>query len=279
MTRPLVLAAGGVLWRGDPEAPELALVHRPAYDDWSLPKGKAKPGEHLLVTALREVSEETGQRAVIGPLLTTVRYRVTAGGRPADKVVTYWSMRRAGGTFVTNKEVDELRWLGLAAARRQLTSASDRAVLDAFVRSARDTRPLVLVRNAASDDQADALVPVLQGLGVTALVSADLASCLETFAPTAAAVGLRVREEPGLGRAEFEGNGTAVAADLRREMRTQEIVAVCAQQQVISALLEHLGRGDGVRPPAETSLRKGGWWLLHVRDGAVSAYERHEPAA
>ena len=165
----------------------MALVHRPAYDDWSLPKGKAKPGEHLLVTALREVAEETGQRAVIGPLLTTVRYRVTAGGRPADKVVTYWSMRRAGGTFATNKEVDELRWLGLAAARRQLTSASDRAVLDAFVRSARDTRPLVLVRNAASDDQADALVPVLQGLGVTALVSADLASCLETFAPTAQA--------------------------------------------------------------------------------------------
>jgi 8-oxo-dGTP diphosphatase len=88
-----VLAAGGVLWRGDPEDPELAVVHRPAYDDWSLPKGKAKPGEHLLVTALREVAEETGQRAVIGPLLTTVRYRVTAGGRPADKVVTYWSMR------------------------------------------------------------------------------------------------------------------------------------------------------------------------------------------
>jgi broad specificity phosphatase PhoE len=114
---------------------------------------------------------------------------------------------------------------------------------------------------------------------VTALVSAGLASCLETFAPTAVASGLRVREEPGLTRGEFEGNEAAVAADLRRAARTQETVAVCAQQQVISGLLEHLGRGDGVRPPAETSLRKGGWWLLHVRDGAVSAYERHEPAA
>jgi 8-oxo-dGTP diphosphatase len=279
MSRPIVLAAGGVLWRGDTEDPELAVVHRPAYDDWSLPKGKAKPGEHLLVTALREVAEETGQEAVIGPLLTTVRYRVTAAGRPADKAVTYWSMLRTGGAFASNKEVDEMRWLGLPAARRRLTSGSDLAVLDAFVRSARDTRPLVLVRNAASDDQADALVPVLQGLRVTALVSAGLASCLETFAPTAVASGLRVREEPGLTRAEFEGNEAAVAADLRRATRTQETVAVCAQQQVISGLLEHLGRGDGVRPPAETSLRKGGWWLLHVRDGAVSAYERHEPAA
>jgi 8-oxo-dGTP diphosphatase len=279
MTRPIVLAAGGVLWRGDPQEPELAVVHRPAYDDWSLPKGKAKPGEHLLVTALREVAEETGQQALIGPLLTTVRYRVAAAGRPADKMVTYWSMRRTGGTFVTNKEVDELRWLGLAAARQRLTSASDRAVLDAFARSARDTRPVVLVRNAASDDQADALVAVLQGLGVTALVSAGLASCRETFAPTAEAVGLQVREAPGLTRAEFEGNEAAVAADLRREMRAHETVAICAQQQVISGLLEHLGRGDGVRPPPETSVRKGGWWLLHVRDGAVSAYERHEPAA
>lgn len=279
MTRPLVLAAGGVLWRGDPGEPEVAVVHRPAYDDWSLPKGKAKPGEHLLVTALREVAEETGQQAVIGPLLTTVRYRVTAAGRPADKVVTYWSMRRTGGAFATNKEVDELRWLGLPAARRRLTSASDLAVLDAFARSARDTRPLVLVRNAASDDQADALVPVLQGLGVTELLSADLASCLETFAPTAQAVGLRVREERGLTRAEFEGNEAAVAAGLRRELGTDGTVAICAQQQVISGLLEHLGRGDGVRPPPETSVRKGGWWLLHVRDGAISAYERHEPAA
>jgi 8-oxo-dGTP diphosphatase len=279
MTRPLVLAAGGVLWRGDPDDPEVAVVHRPAYHDWSLPKGTTKPGEHLLVTALREVAEETGQEAVIGPLLTTVRYRVTAAGRTADKVVTYWSMRRTGGEFATNKEVDELRWLGLPASLGQLTSASDRAVLDAFARSARDTRPLVLVRNAASDDQADGLVPVLQGLGVTALVSAGHASCLETFAPTAEAVGLTVREEPGLTRAEFEGNEATVAAGLRRELRSLETVAICAQQQVISGLLEHLGRGDGVSPPPETSLRKGGWWLLHVRDGAVSAYERHEPAA
>ena len=60
MSRPVVLAAGGVLWRGDADDPEVAVVHRPQYDDWSLPKGKAKPGEHLLVTALREMAEETG---------------------------------------------------------------------------------------------------------------------------------------------------------------------------------------------------------------------------
>jgi 8-oxo-(d)GTP phosphatase len=56
VSRSTVLAAGGVLWRGDASDPEVALVHRPRYDDWSLPKGKAKPKEHLLVTGLREMA-------------------------------------------------------------------------------------------------------------------------------------------------------------------------------------------------------------------------------
>ena len=100
MSRPLVLAAGGVVWRGDAEDPELAVVHRPAYDDWSLPKGKAKPGEHLLVTALREVAEETGQQAVIGPLLTTVE--------AYDPTANAWTPRTWAPTA---------RWaLGLAGA-------------------------------------------------------------------------------------------------------------------------------------------------------------------
>ena len=133
MTRAVVLAAGGVLWRNDADDPEIALVHRPQYDDWSLPKGKAKPGEHLLVTALREMAEETGYRAQIGPYLTTVRYRVTSGGRPADKSVTYWSMRATDGEFVASREVDAMRWLPLDSARKLLTSASDKKVLDSFV--------------------------------------------------------------------------------------------------------------------------------------------------
>ena len=69
MSRPTVLAAGGVLWRKDSADPEVAVIHRPRYDDWSLPKGKAKPGEHLLVTALREMSEETGHSPRIGARL------------------------------------------------------------------------------------------------------------------------------------------------------------------------------------------------------------------
>ena len=67
---PQIEAAGGVLWRGDPAGPEVALVHRPKYDDWSLPKGKLDPGEHPLLGALREIAEETG---FVGPARTTRR--------------------------------------------------------------------------------------------------------------------------------------------------------------------------------------------------------------
>ena len=224
MSRPTVLAAGGVLWRSDPADPEVAVVHRPRYDDWSLPKGKAKPGEHLLMTALREMSEETGHRPRIGARLTTVRYRVTSGGRPANKVVTYWSMRQDGGSFRAGREVDEMEWLSLSAARRRVTSAADRSVLDVFARTVRDTGPLLLLRNGSTAptpgrrgraaesrlttsgrDQADALVAALGGLGVSDLLSADLPACTEMLAPFAAASGLTVRREGLLTRAGFEG--------------------------------------------------------------------------
>ena len=262
MSRSIVLAAGGVLWRGDPLSPEVALVHRPRYDDWSVPKGKAKSGEHLLVTALREMSEETGHVVRVGPRLTTVRYRVTSGGRPATKVVTYWSMRCAGGTFPPNREVDLIEWLPVDAARRRVTSAGDRVVLDAFLRTRRDTEALLLVRpgptavparrpkahpparqlNRSGRDQAAALVPILEGLGVTDLRSADLPACVDMLAPFAAATGLTVRREPSLTRAEFLGNEQQIAD------RLLEDAAVQRDAGRVRPAAGHHRAADGPRP-------------------------------
>lgn len=298
MSAPTVLAAGGVLWRRDPLDPEVALVHRPKYGDWSLPKGKAKAGEHLLVTGLREVTEETGYHPRIGPYLMTVRYRVTSGGHYSNKVVTYWSMRCAGGSFLPSNEVDQMQWLPLDEARRRLTSASDRAVLDTFRKTRRDTELLLLVRHGATAapgrrpksrpegqqlnrsgrDQAASLVPVLEGLGVTDLLSADLAACVDMLAPFAAATGLTVRREAQLTHAGFAGNERDVADRVRRDASSGQALAVCGEQRVITGLLTALGHGSDARTPRETSVMKGGWWLLHHCHGAVSAYERHEPA-
>lgn len=125
-----VRAAGGVLWRPDGKGSvEVLLVHRPQYDDWSFPKGKRDPGESDRACALREVEEETGMRAKVGEELPETVY---ADRHDRQKRVRYWEMTVKKGDFVPNDEVDEVRWLGLEAARRRLSYDRDRGVLDAF---------------------------------------------------------------------------------------------------------------------------------------------------
>ncbi|MFB7345500.1 NUDIX hydrolase [Streptomyces hydrogenans] len=135
MTSPEpVLAAGCVLWRPSRagHGVEIALVHRPKWDDWSHPKGKRKRGESAEACALREVLEETGQRCELGARLPTVRYPVD--GRP--KEVDYWAGRALGGAFVPGREVDRLLWLPPASARTRLTRPRDRELLDDFLATA-----------------------------------------------------------------------------------------------------------------------------------------------
>ncbi|MEU8539219.1 NUDIX hydrolase [Streptomyces sp. NPDC048717] len=127
---------GGSGSGGGGEGVEIALVHRPKYDDWSLPKGKLKRGETLAACARREVLEETGQSCALGTRLPVVRYPVN--GRP--KEVTYWTARALGGAFTPNREVDTLLWLPPAAARLRLTQPRDRALLtSALHHAASDT--------------------------------------------------------------------------------------------------------------------------------------------
>ncbi len=126
-----VLAAGGAVWRRDGAGTvEILLVHRPRYDDWSLPKGKCNEGESFLACAQREVLEETGFACTVGDDLLDIFYR-DHKGRP--KVVRYWAMEVAGGAFTANDEVDEVRWLAFPAAVSLLSYPHDRPVLRALV--------------------------------------------------------------------------------------------------------------------------------------------------
>jgi 8-oxo-dGTP diphosphatase len=120
-----VRAAGGVVCRRGPDGPRVAVVHRPRYDDWSLPKGKLDPGESWEQAALREVQEEIGLRCTLGAELSPVSYLVRAG----RKVVRYWIMEPESGAFAPNEEVDEMRWLTPEEAVRVLTYEPDRALV------------------------------------------------------------------------------------------------------------------------------------------------------
>ncbi len=122
-----VRAAGGVICRAGADGLEIVVVHRPRYDDWSLPKGKLDPGESFAQAALREVEEETGFACELGEELTQASYR-DRKGRP--KIVRYWLMTVRAGEFEPNEEVDELRWLTREAARAKLDYDHDRQLID-----------------------------------------------------------------------------------------------------------------------------------------------------
>ena len=117
-----VLAAGGLVLRGG----RVAVVHRPKYDDWSLPKGKLDEGEDFEQAALREVEEETGLRCSILRTLGDTTYE---DHKDRAKLVRYFEMRDDGGEFAANDEVDELRWMPLSEAREILTYEYDRKLV------------------------------------------------------------------------------------------------------------------------------------------------------
>jgi 8-oxo-dGTP diphosphatase len=126
----VIEAAGGAVWRvSGRDRLKVVVIHRPRYDDWSLPKGKLHPGETHLDAALREIHEETGLRCEPGPSLPDVRY-IDRKGRP--KRVRYWAMQAVGGGFAPNPEVDEIRWVRVEEAADRLTYTHDLPVLTAL---------------------------------------------------------------------------------------------------------------------------------------------------
>jgi 8-oxo-dGTP pyrophosphatase MutT (NUDIX family) len=129
-----VQAAGGVVWRGSGDEVEIALIHRPRYDDWSLPKGKLDAGESFEEAALREVEEETGMRCRLGRELGETRYR---DRKDRPKVVRYWAMGDCEGEFRPNDEVDELRWVPIGEAKGMLSYDFDRELVDRVAEAAR----------------------------------------------------------------------------------------------------------------------------------------------
>jgi 8-oxo-dGTP diphosphatase len=122
----VIRAAGGIVWRQENGSREVLLVHRPKYDDWSFPKGKAEADEDDLACALREVWEETGLTCAPEQEVGSAFYR---DGRGRQKVVRYWAMRPVEGDFVPGDEVDEVAWLALPVAESRLSYRHDRAIL------------------------------------------------------------------------------------------------------------------------------------------------------
>ncbi|GAY12267.1 NUDIX hydrolase [Pseudonocardia sp. N23] len=277
-----VLAAGAVLWRAGPLGPEVGLVHRPRYDDWSLPKGKLDRGEHLAAAAVREVLEETGHRIRIGCRLGDTRYDVAEG----SKVVRYWAGESLGGEFEPNDETDELRFLAPAAASGLLTYDHDRAVLRRFAAYPRPVSTLVLVRHAKAgsrngwdgDDldrplsatgraQVSRLTPFLRLFGADRVASAPPVRCRATVQTLATETGVDLADEPALGEIAHADDPAAATTRVREIAAQPGVTVLCSQGGVIPDLVDTLTAGtplaDRVRPGgAAIPTRKASTWVI-----------------
>ncbi len=210
------IAAGAVVLRPSPTDPattEVLVIHRPAYDDWSLPKGHRDPGEHLPVTAVREVFEETGIRIRLGAALPTSRYSVN--GHP--KEVHWWvAVPEGDATEAPDDEADEIRWVPTDEAVTLLTYQTDRRLVAQAVEVA-DLVPFVLVRHGKAvarvdwreedvrrpldergQAQAHSLVPLLRAFGIAEVASSTAVRCADTLEPYARTAGLTVRVDDAL---------------------------------------------------------------------------------
>ncbi|MEV4358801.1 NUDIX hydrolase [Nonomuraea sp. NPDC049625] len=271
----LLRAAGAVVWRGEESRPEVAVIHRPNYDDWTFPKGKLKSGEHVIAAALREVWEETGLTVLLGRALPPVHY--LSSGRL--KRVDYWTARVAADDgFSPDDEVDELRWLPLEEARRLLTYEWDVGLLRALKAAPLETVPLVLVRHGSAgsrnewqgDDelrpldtdgrsQAAHLATALPAYRPELLISSPSARCVQTLEP----YGAELKLEPLLSE---EGQDPQKTPAMVREITVP--AAVCSHRKVLPDLIRTLSGKD-------LHLRKGAFAVLQRAGGHVVSVERY----
>lgn len=271
-------------------------MHRPRYDDWSLPKGKLVSGESEFDAALREVEEETGHRGLPGRSLGTVRYLKSSGGVTRPKVVRFWAMQANGGVFTPDHEVDKLRWVPLESARHLLTHPTDREVLGRFASQPLTTGLVLLVRHAGAgqrskwkgDDrlrpvdakgaqQSRALARFLGQFDLRRIVSADFVRCVQTVEPLSDQTGIAIVQEPLLSEVGYPGHEDQAIELLRRLEETGGAVVACSQGDVIPDLLNRLAATDRVPLSDEFLARKGSVWVLCFSGRKLCALEYFPP--
>jgi 8-oxo-(d)GTP phosphatase len=279
-----IRAAGGVVWRREPaREPEVVLVHRARFDDWTLPKGKLKRREHPIVGATREVLEETGLRAGVGPRMPTVTYDVWSGGALVEKLVDYWAMVVVADLgFTPGPEVDGLAWLPLGEAVTRVSYPHDAKVLAAFSELPPLHRPVVLVRHATAgergswpgpDDErpldqaglerATQLVDPLACFAPGRIVTAPARRCVQTVEPLAASLGLPLETDLAF---DESADPQAAAILLLSMVGGATPVVVCSQGDLIPGTLAALTGKDanGYRTA------KGSGWVLSFADTGLA---------
>lgn len=303
---PPVLAAGALVWREKKGRIELLLVHRPRYDDWSIPKGKLDPEETFPAAAVREVAEETGYRVRLHRPLPASIYLLEDG---RTKVVHYWvgTVRSRVAPGPENaREIDEVRWVPLEECEALLSRESDHLQLDALRRQIDTatlvTEPVIVQRHAAALSrakwrkgeqtrplnskgrrQAAALPPLISAYAPSSVVTSPWKRCVATVEPFARAGGMDIDTKDSLTEAGHEKRPSRAAAVVDRVLRSARATVVCTHRPVlptvISVAREHATRDAALElPRSDPFLAAGEALVLHTTpEGQVVSIERHLP--
>lgn len=284
-----VAASGAVVWRPRKGAPaggvEVLIVHRPSYDDWTFPKGKANRGEKAAACAYREVLEETAVRIRLGIPMPAAEYVVNAG----IKIVQYWSASVVGDgpkPFKPNKEIDDVVWVRPKVAAKMLSYTHDRELLETFrelrKRDEHDTQTLVILRHAktytrgrwhgeedarpltvAGANTAKRLARTIGAFGVEKMVSSPAARCVATIQPFTDLAGIT----PDLDDRLQEGvKASHVRKAVQPLLTKKKPVAICSHRPTLPAIFEAVG----VDP---VELEPGEAFVVHHHNGTVIATE------
>ncbi len=286
-----IVSAGAVVARKKKSGRQVLLVHRPKYDDWSFPKGKLDPGEHVVSAAVREVAEETGLDIRLGPPLSTQRY-TTNHGDPKIKDVHYWVGRLVNGddisSYKPNNEIDKVEWVPVEEAPDRLTYDYDRDTLTEWEQWRKQTYPLVILRHSrarsrkswrgddrertltkAGELQSELAVPLLGAYGVERLVSSSSRRCWTTLSPYADVSGheLEVTDE----LSEEDATPQTVEKEVQRLLGLKEAAVLCTHRPELPWVFKSLGLEP--RP-----LEPGALFVAHHRQGKVVVTEHHDVA-
>jgi 8-oxo-dGTP diphosphatase len=285
---PLIQAAGAVLWRKNSESnTEIAVIHRPRYDDWSLPKGKVENNESHIATAYREVLEETGYTSTFGPEIGVVIYKLEG----APKEVRYWAAQASDiqEGSPNPEEVDKLEWLSPKDAKERLTNKDDRKIVDYFLEFGTDTFPIILLRHAkalkrtewSGDDgdrplehkgqlQAKRLLPIYLPYLVKEVHTSDALRCTETVDPMTRALDITPIYSADLSEYGYEKD-KEVSLDYIQDLMDRGIPAlVCSHNPIIPKLVKKLV-GKKYFKSMDRELEPAQAIILHCRAGEVIA--------
>ena len=287
-----IIAAGSVIWRKVDGEIQIALVHRPRYDDWSLPKGKLDSGEALIACAYRETLEETNLKVAFGPYIGDIEYFVADG----LKRVHYWSARLEGDSsdFHANDEVDSLEWLSFQDAVEKVTRDSDREIIEKFNDIPFDSYPLIMLRHAKalareewqSEDedrplellgqqQARRMLSLYQVYGLTQIHTSDAVRCHDTVEQMAHALGITMKITNKISEYTWKKDKEKAIDYAKDLIKENEPIVLCSHNPVLPRMMEKLTKKIDFDYPSN-KLEPGESWILHHNKKEVLQIDRLE---